>query len=468
MPIDPAHVVGTEPVRGDTLEPVDQGRDRDLRRVLDQEVDVVVFAAEFPEFGAHHLAGLPHGLFAGGEHGVVEDFPPVLRDEDKVHVQVVYDAATSAYVRVGRPSGCHRQDATMDLVKLVTAVRLFPTDAQEAALSATLRLCNQAADLVSEIAYRDDIRSKQTLQRRTYGQLKEMGLSAQPAIHVARKVAGAYATLRANLRAGNYGKPGSKRRAKVEEKPITFRPDAAQPYDDRCLSWQLDRKTVSIWTTTGRRVIQFACSDTQLQTLREHRQGETDLIHRDGMWFLYATCDIPDAHLIDPDGFLGVDLGIANIATTSDGTKYAGRGLNRVRHRNQRLRQKLQAKRTKSAKRLLRKRRRKEARFAADTNHVISKRIVTEAQRTGRGIALEDLTGIRGRVRLRKPQRVTLHSWAFAQLGTFIAYKAVHAGLPGRVCRPGVHVAGLLAVRAHRTREPPEPVHFQVHVVRLL
>jgi putative transposase len=55
---------------------------------------------------------------------------------------------------------------------------------------------------------------------------------------------------------------------------------------------------------------------------------------------------------------------------------------------------------------------------------------VTEAQRTGRGIALEDLTGIRARVRLRKPQRVTLHSWAFAQLGQHIAYKAALAGVP--------------------------------------
>ncbi|WP_420717595.1 RNA-guided endonuclease InsQ/TnpB family protein [Streptomyces sp. H27-S2] len=44
--------------------------------------------------------------------------------------------------------------------------------------------------------------------------------------------------------------------------------------------------------------------------------------------------------------------------------------------------------------------------------------------------SLEDLTGIRERVRLRKPQRATLHSWAFAQLGQFIAYKARRAGVP--------------------------------------
>ncbi len=48
---------------------------------------------------------------------------------------------------------------------------------------------------------------------------------------------------------------------------------------------------------------------------------------------------------------------------------------------------------------------------------------MTEAERTSRGIALEDLTGIRERA-------VTLSSWAFAQLGSFIGYKALRAGVP--------------------------------------
>lgn len=254
--------------------------------------------------------------------------------------------------------------------------------------------------------------------------------SPLPASVAARKVAGAYATLKANIRAGNLGKPGSKRRTAAEGKPIRFRPDAAQPFDDRCLSWQLAARTVSIWTVAGRLAgIRFACSARQHAVLAAHRRGESDLVHRDGMWFLHATCDLPEPAVTEPDGFGGVDLGIANIATTNDGTRYAGKHLNRIRHRHRRLRRKLQKIGTKSAKRLLKARRRKEARFAADANHVIAKSIVTEAERTGRGIALEDLGGIRDRVRLRRPQRVTLHSWAFAQLGAFIAYKAARAGV---------------------------------------
>jgi len=54
---------------------------------------------------------------------------------------------------------------------------------------------------------------------------------------------------------------------------------------------------------------------------------------------------------------------------------------------------------------------------------------VAEAKRTGGGIAVEDLTGIRQRVRLRKPQRATHSSWAFAQLGSFLTYKAAREGV---------------------------------------
>jgi transposase len=148
----------------------------------------------------------------------------------------------------------------------------------------------------------------------------------------------------------------------------------------------------------------FACSAGPLATLTAYRQGESDLVHRDGNWFLIATCDVPEPEVPEPGGFLGVDLGIVNIATTSDGQVAASRPLNRYRKRQQALRGKLQAKGTKSAKRLLKNRAGKEARFARDANHCIAKKIVTEAERTCRGIALEDLTGIRDRARRRKPR----------------------------------------------------------------
>jgi putative transposase len=125
-----------------------------------------------------------------------------------------------------------------------------------------------------------------------------------------------------------------------------------------------------------------------------------------------------------------VDLGVKNIAADSEGETHSGGHLRGLRHRYQRVRSRLQSKGTKSARRLARKRRRKEHRMARDANHRISKRIVEKAQRTKSGIALENLGGIRGRVRARRSQRSTLHSWSFRQLGEFICYKAALVGVP--------------------------------------
>ncbi|MFI0978802.1 RNA-guided endonuclease InsQ/TnpB family protein [Streptomyces sp. NPDC021093] len=311
-------------------------------------------------------------------------------------------------------------------------MKLLPTPAQALALEATLRACNEAAIWLAAQAFECKVTSRAGLQVLAYVELKARGLSAQPALHVLRKVADAYTTLRANVKAGNLGKPGSKRRAKATGKPVTFRAGAAQPFDDRCLSWQHQDRTVSIWTTTGRmKNVAFTGRAEQLAVLAAHRRGETDLLCQDGQWYLVATCEIPEAELnTEPDGFVGVDLGIVNIASTSTGKRFSGRRLNRRREADRRLRSKLQKKGTKSAKRRAKRHAGKEARRARDINHKISKQIVAEAQRTAQGVALENLTGIRERARLRKPQRVTLHSWTFHQLGTFLAYKARRAGVP--------------------------------------
>jgi len=54
---------------------------------------------------------------------------------------------------------------------------------------------------------------------------------------------------------------------------------------------------------------------------------------------------------------------------------------------------------------------------------------VRTAQCTKRGLALEDLEGIRSRIKARRSQRRILHSWSFNQLRQFVAYKAALAGV---------------------------------------
>jgi IS605 OrfB family transposase len=320
-------------------------------------------------------------------------------------------------------------------VKLVVQVKLLPTPEQASALQATLHTCNALANRISARAYEEKVFSRAGLQKLVYAELKAAGLSAQPALHVIRKTADAYTTLHAQIGAGLLGGENSKRRRRAESEPVAFRSDAAQPFDDRCLSWQMDARLVSIWTVHGRvQAIAFTGKPSHLKTLAEHRRGESDLVYRDGMLFLYATCEIEEAPLnTEPVDWIGVDRGIVNLATTCDGTNHQGKGLSRYRRAQARRRAELQKKKaagSRSAARRLARRRVREGRHAANVNHKIAKQIVADAQRTGRGIALEELSGIRGRVRLRRHQRATLSTWPFHRLGTCIAYKARRAGVP--------------------------------------
>jgi len=149
-----------------------------------------------------------------------------------------------------------------------------------------------------------------------------------------------------------------------------------------------------------------------------------------------VTVDVPDKAPIEPKEWLGVDLGIRNLATDSDGEQHSGAVIEKVRLRTQKLRSALQAKGTRRAKRHLKKIGSREARFRADVNHCISKHIVAKAQGTARGISLEELSGIRERVTVRREQRAMFGGWAFFQLRAFLSYKAALAGIPVRVVDP--------------------------------
>jgi putative transposase len=298
------------------------------------------------------------------------------------------------------------------MLKLTAQVKLLPAPDQHAALLHTLQQANAACNYISEAAWAEQAFGRVPVHQLTYYDVRAtFNLTAQMAVRCIGKVVDAYKLDRQTKR--------------------TFRSDGATPYDDRILSWRVDQREVSIWTTAGRQAIPFAAGVRALELLKGQR-GESDLCLVDGEFYLFATCEVETPEPQDVDEYLGVDLGVTNVAVDSDGVAYAPpqAHVNTVRHRHRRIRAKLQKKGTKSARRLLKKRRCKESRFAKDVNHCISKRIVAKAQDSERGIALEELGGIRDRVTARRHQRATLHSWSFHDLRSKIAYKAALAGVP--------------------------------------
>src|SRR5262245_26710267 len=294
-------------------------------------------------------------------------------------------------------------------MKLTAQLKLLPTPEQADALKHMLETTNAACNSISDVAWATRTFGKHALQKQVYQDVREtFGLAAQVTIRALAKVGDAYKL--------------------DKEAKRTFRPLASIAYDDRILSWNLHEPSVSIWTLAGRLSIPFVAGERQMQLLQT-RMGETDLLYHRGTWYLLASCDVQEPDPLDVDDVLGIDLGVTNIATDSDGAIYSGSTVKGVRYRHRRLRNKLQKKGTLSSKRRLRKLSGQEARFAKDVNHTISKRIVREAQRTKRGIALENLKHIRTRVRASKSQRTVLHSWSFFHLQACIAYKAALAGV---------------------------------------
>lgn len=294
-------------------------------------------------------------------------------------------------------------------MKLTAQIKLQPTPAQADALLRTIQRANAACDAISSDAWESQTFGQFALHRRMYQRVRgEFGLAAQMAVQCLAKVADAY-------------KDGPQRQRR-------FRPTGGIAYDDRLLSWNPHAPAVSIWTLDGRQAIPFVAGARHVELLR-YRKGESDLVYRRGRWYLLITCDLPEPEPLPVTDALGVDLGVTNIATDSDGTIYSGRTILGVRYRQRRLRAKLQRKGTLSARRL-RKLAGQEARFAAAVNHTISKQLALRAERTKRAIALEDLTHIRSRVRARRPQRAVLHTWSFFQLRAFIQYKARRVGVP--------------------------------------
>ena len=298
-------------------------------------------------------------------------------------------------------------------------IRLYPSSEQSEQLLHTMEQFNAACNAISKIAFDNKTFGKIKLQKLCYYRIREeFKLSAQMVVRAIGKVAESYSE-----------------KAKRDNQHH-FKPHGAIVYDDRILTVK-SIDTVSILTLDGRILVPMAFCEYHSSIINNalRVRGQADLGYIDGKFYLFLVADCPEEPENTHDGFLGVDLGIKKIATTSDGKYYSGAKVKNLRRRNFKLRQKLQSKGTKSAKRLLKNRRRKESRFAADVNHCISKKLVKVAKGTNRAIVLEDLKGIRNRAKkgtrktVNKTMRQALSSWSFYQLRQFIEYKAKAAGV---------------------------------------
>jgi IS605 OrfB family transposase len=297
-------------------------------------------------------------------------------------------------------------------------VKLLPPPKEKELLVRTLERLNKAATYAAKVAFEMQCFNGYTLQKYVYSDLRgKFGLSSQMAIRAIGQAVDSYKATDPKVR--------RERRSHMSK----FRKRASFPYDPRILSFK-DLDHASILTLEGRIRVPMLLGGYQKGMLTHPRRGEADLCWMSGEFYLAIVVETPVEPPYSPKGWLGVDMGVVNLAVDSDGNTYKGEKVDAVRLRTDELKGSLQRKGTQSAKKHLQRVRRREARFRRQENHCISKRLVSTAKDTGRGIALEDLSGISQRTTVRRGQRRRHLSWGFDQLRQFVEYKAEAQGVP--------------------------------------
>ena len=321
-------------------------------------------------------------------------------------------------------------------------------DAHEAALDETQKRFNEAATWIARICWDEHITNTNTAHHRVYGETRSrFGLGAQLAVCARAKAMEAIKGVKAQeaermtrWRAAEARRERKGKKSVPPPEPATcpqFGPRASIRYDARTYRLlSLDR--VSLNTLQGRVICRLLLGKRQHDMLVDPtwEHGGAELVWRDGIYYLHITQSREPPPQTETSDTIGVDLGIASIATDSTGGQFTGKEVRAKRSHFVAHRAALQRVGTRSAKRRLKKLSGKERRYMKDVNHRIAKSLVQKAVVSRKALALEDLTGIREEVTVRREHRYERHCWAFYQLRMYIAYKAAWAGVKVRLVDP--------------------------------
>lgn len=296
-------------------------------------------------------------------------------------------------------------------------VQLEPSDAQDAALVETAQQFTAVFNAVCAYGWEQREKNGVTLHHALYYPLKAeyptlvSDLHIQARMKATEAVKSALALHKAGRKAG-----------------MPHSLSCPPRYNQNTYKVDWESRTVRLSTNTGRQTICFI-----LPAYAEKYAGcdtdSADLMNRDGTWYLHIIVTVPAPNIEQTNTVIGVDLGLSQPAVTSN-NRFLGEPRWKAREgRLFKLKRALQKKGTKSARRHLRRLRKKQARYRRDCDHVLSKQIVNAAP-VGSTIALENLTDIRKRTKIKRKTETSrrIHSWSFAQLKGFITYKAEERG----------------------------------------
>jgi IS605 OrfB family transposase len=302
-------------------------------------------------------------------------------------------------------------------MKLALKIKLNPEKEIAEAIDATAKAYTESYNRIIDSQWSTENRiNKVEIHNLTYYQEREIsGLPSQLVCSARNRASETLKSVKKKEK-----EAGKKFKKPEAKKPIPIR------YDVNSLTLNLEKGTMTFSTLEGRQKLNFDLSEyheNRLKQLKDVKSKSGEIWKdKNGKYFLTAFIECAEEIFDFNNQVVGIDLGIKNPAVTSQ-NKFLGKRIwNKVGQRYFETRKSLQAKGTKSAKRRLRLRSRKENGFRNDCDHVLSRRIVDSVP-SGTILVLEDLNSIRKKSYGREFNR-KLHTWSFFRLRNYIEYKA--------------------------------------------
>lgn len=309
----------------------------------------------------------------------------------------------------------------MNHVTKTISVKLDIPDDRVGDMLETFRQFNQSCRMVLDVAWSGERKdyNKSSLHDATYYPIREAtDLPANLVCSSRNRVAEA---VKACVVKWSNGDKASK---------PEFREFSSVVYDKRTVT--IKNRHCTLATVDGRVRADYVLGDYQREHLDDpnYEMRSATLNYRDGEFFLNITIRKPVTWK-QTGIVMGVDCGVNNVAVISTGKFFDARFYNWKRNGYFRTKRSLQAKGTRGAKRVLKRLKRRENRFAEDYIHQVAKGIVQEAlDHDVDTIVFEQLDHIRDRMtnRNRRTKR-QMHTWAWRKLQQFTTYKAANCGI---------------------------------------
>ena len=324
---------------------------------------------------------------------------------------------------------------------MITAkVRLYPTEEQAKQFQAVTVAYQKLCNVVSQWYFDNHFKvNRKKFNAEMYHTLRQQmpELNSAMVQSAYRTVEARYKTVKTQLRQQPYHYQDVNtgkwyqvyRTLEWLRKPVQFK----RPQADyvRNINYSFVQKGTKISMNVLGKRIKVAFNGNYLDFFDpSYKLGTAKLVQLKKHWFLHIPVTIQSDEWIKENNqrVIGIDRGLRQIMTTYDEqgkTKFFnGRKVAYVRRKYYYLRKQLQSKKTKSAKRKLKKLGQKENRWMTDINHQLSKTLVDHYGKNSLFV-LEDLTDVSfEKTTSNKEQTRDLHSWTFYQLEQFLTYKA--------------------------------------------